>query len=136
MKKFIREFKEFALKGNVIDMAVGVIIGAAFKDIVTSLVENLLNPLIGMVGGANFDQYVLTINGAEFRYGSFITTVINFLIMAFIIFLLVKGINKLTSLRKKETVPAVVTTKICPYCRSEVAIEATRCPHCTSHLDE
>lgn len=136
MKKFIREFKEFALKGNVIDMAVGVIIGAAFKDIVTSLVENLINPLTSMFGGVNFDQYVLNINGAEFRYGSFITTVINFLIMAFIIFLLVKGINKLTSLRRKETVPVVSTTKICPYCRSEIAIEATRCPHCTSQLDE
>lgn len=135
MKKFIQEFKAFALKGNVIDMAVGVIIGAAFKDIVTSLVEDIINPLIGMAGGVNFDQYILTINGAEFRYGSFITTVINFFIMALIIFLLVKGISKLTSLRRKEIAEAV-TTKVCPYCRSEIAIEATRCPHCTSQLDE
>ncbi len=135
MKKFMAEFKQFIAQGNVLDMAVGVIIGAAFKDIVTSLTDNLISPLIGLVGGANFDAYAFTIFGAEFRYGAFITSVINFLIMAFIIFLLVKTVNKVMTLgKKKEEVVEEATTKKCPYCCTEIDINATKCPHCTSDI--
>ena len=133
MKKFFAEFKKFIAQGNVIDLAVGVIIGAAFKDIVTSLTDNLISPLIGLVGGANFDAYSFTAFGATFMYGAFITDVINFLIMAAVIFLLVKVVNKVMSLGKKEE-EAAPTTKKCPYCCSEIAIEATKCPHCTSDV--
>lgn len=157
---FLGEFKKFALRGNVIDLAVGVIIGGAFQKIVTSVVNDLIMPLVGLVtGGVNFNnQFVIlklpegvdkaqaavsleaakALGATTFNYGAFITAVIDFIIMAFVIFLLVKGINKLTDLRKKpeEEVPAAPTTKTCPYCRSEIAIEATRCPHCTSQLIE
>ena len=135
MKKFIEEFKEFALKGNVMDMAVGVIIGAAFGDIITSFTENLINPLIGCIGNPEVNGFVIPlIKGQELNIGAFLTSVINFLIMAFAIFTMVKAVNKLTSLRKKDEGPAPVTEKECPYCKSKIAIEATRCPHCTSEL--
>ena len=156
MKMFFGEFKTFALRGNVIDLAVGVIIGGAFQKIVTSVVNDLIMPWIGLLtGGTNFvDQFailklpegvteemVLSLDVAKelgvttFNYGAFIAAVIDFIIMAFIIFLLVKGINKLGSLKKEEEeVPAEPTTKICPFCKSEIAIEATRCAHCTSEL--
>lgn len=98
MKKFLQEFKAFALRGNVLDLAVGVLIGGAFSSLVTSLTQNILSPIIGLLGGANFDDYVLRINGATIQYGAFITAVINFLIMAFLVFLIVKGIHKLESL--------------------------------------
>lgn len=135
MKKFFAEFKKFIARGNVMDMAVGIIIGGAFTSIVTSLVNDIINPLLGLVGGMNFDQYVLNINGAVIYYGKFITAVINFLIMAFIIFSIVKFMNVTVSKfeKKKEEVK---TTKKCPYCKSEISIEATRCPHCTSVLEE
>ena len=157
MKKFLKEFKEFALRGNVIDLAVGVIIGGAFQAIVTSVINDLIMPWVGLLtGGANFaDQFAIIklpegveaaqvtsvevakeLGVSTFNYGSFITAVINFLIMAVVIFLLVRGINKLTSLNKKEEAPAAPTTKVCPFCKSEIAIEATRCPHCTSELDK
>lgn len=135
MKKFLEEFKAFALRGNVMDLAVGVIIGAAFQAIVTSLVSDIISPLIGIFASTDFSNLVLTINGAEVRYGAFITAIINFLIMALIIFLLVKGINKLANLGKKPEAPAAPTTKTCPYCKSEIALEATRCPHCTSEVE-
>ena len=135
MKKFVNEFKTFIKRGNVMDMAVGIIIGAAFKAIVDSLVNDIINPLLGLAGGMNFDQYVWNVNGAVIAYGKFITAIINFLIMAFIIFLLVRTINKMLSAGKKEE-PKPVTTKKCPYCLSDIAIEATRCPHCTSVLEE
>lgn len=134
MKKLLNEFKAFIAQGNVIDLAVGVIIGAAFKDIVTSLTDNLISPLLGLVGGANFDSFQLTIFGATFRYGAFITSVINFIIMAAIIFLLVKGVNFVMSIGKKKDEEAPATTKVCPYCCSEVDVNATKCPHCTSDL--
>lgn len=103
MKKFLQEFKAFALRGNVLDLAVGVLIGGAFSSLVTSLTQNILSPIIGLLGGANFDDYVLRINGATIQYGAFITAVINFLIMAFLVFLIVKGTHKLESLgRRKE----------------------------------
>ena len=135
MKKFVNEFKTFIKRGNVMDMAVGIIIGAAFKAIVDSLVNDIINPLLGLAGGMNFDQYVWNVNGAVIAYGKFITAIINFLIMAFIIFLLVRTINKMLSAGKKEE-PKPVTTKKCPYCLSDIALEATRCPHCTSVLEE
>lgn len=135
MKKFLNEFKEFIMRGNVLDLAVAVIIGAAFQNIVTSLCDDLISPLLGMLGGMNFDAYSFTVLGTTFSYGKFLTAVINFIIMAFVIFLLVKGVNKLTHLRKKEE-PAqeAPKTKICPYCKSEIDALATKCPHCTSDI--
>lgn len=145
MKGFIKEFKEFALKGNVMSMAVGVIIGGAFQAIVTALTSSFINPLIALVtGGAKVDEngnpvYVggqFVINGVAFDYGAFLSAVINFLIMAIILFMLIKAMNKLMSLGKKEEAPAAPTTKKCPYCQSEIDINATKCPHCTSDLAE
>lgn len=102
MKKFLEEFKEFALKGNVMDMAVGVIIGAAFQAIVNSLVTDIISPLLGTAAGMNFSDLSVNIGGATLTYGNFITSVINFVIMAFILFCLVKAINGLKDLRKKD----------------------------------
>ena len=145
IKKFVEEFKAFALKGNVMDMAVGVIIGAAFGNIVTSLTDNFINPLIACVtGGAKKDENGVMqlvggsfkINGVSFNYGAFLSAVINFLIIALILFCLLKAVNKAMTIGKKEEAPAAPTTKVCPHCKSEVHIEATRCPHCTSELIE
>ena len=137
MKNFIKEFKEFINRGNVVDMAVGVIIGAAFKDIVTSLVEDIISPILGIFGGKNFDAYQLVIGEATIKYGEFITSIINFLIMAFVIFMLVRTLNSIGKKleKKQEEAPAAPTTKTCPYCLSEIKIEATRCPHCTSEVE-
>lgn len=131
MKKFLKEFKEFALKGNVLDLAVGVIIGAAFKDIVTSLTDNFINPILKFLTAG--ERYAWTDIGGF--ASNFLTAVVNFLIMAFILFCLVKGINKMMSLGKKKEEPAAPTTKKCPFCCTEIAIEATRCPHCTSIIE-
>ena len=139
MKKFLDEFKAFISRGNVMDMAVGVIIGASFKAIVDSLVADIINPLLGLFGGMNFSEYKLQLTGeASLNYGNFITSIINFLIMAFIIFCIVKFMNGLSAkfAKKEEEVPAEPTTKVCAFCKSEIAIEATRCPHCTSELSE
>ena len=139
MKKFFAEFKEFILRGNVLDLSVAVIIGGAFQAIVKSLTDNIISPIIGIFTKMNFDQLVLKIPKTDvvIQYGAFITAVINFLIMAFVIFLLVKAINKVMSIgKKKEEVVEAVTTKKCDYCKSEIDIEATRCPHCTSELKE
>lgn len=138
MKKFLGEFKEFIMRGNVLDLAVAVIIGAAFQAIVTSLTENIISPVIGLFTKMNFDQLAVTIpyTDVTIKYGAFITAVINFLIMAFVIFLLVKAINKVMSLgKKKEEAAEEVKTKECPYCKSEISIDATRCPHCASKLE-
>ena len=138
MKQFLEEFKKFALRGNVIDLAVGVIIGGAFSSITNSLVGDVISPLIGLVANTDLSYLVLTINGVDVRYGSFLTAVINFIIMAFVIFLMVKALNTLSNVGRKKEEPApepAPTTKVCPYCRSEIAIEATRCPHCTSVLE-
>lgn len=136
MKKFMKEFKEFISRGNVMDMAVGVIIGGAFTGIVSSLVEDIINPLLGVFGGMNFDQYSVTLLGtATLNYGKFITAVINFLIMALVVFLIVRTLNKAAA-KMAPKKPVASTTKKCTYCRSEIAIEATRCPHCTSILEE
>ena len=141
MKKFLEEFKSFALRGNVMDMAVGVIVGGAFTSIVTSLNQDILTPVLGIFGGTDFSNLKVTLGSGEnapvLCYGNFITAVINFLITAFVIFVLVKAINKIGDklIRKEEEAPPEPTTKICPYCRSEIAKEATRCPHCTSNLE-
>lgn len=137
MKKFMKEFKEFISRGNVMDMAVGVIIGGAFTGIVSSLVEDIINPLLGLFGGMNFDQYSLTLMGtATLNYGKFITAVINFLIMALVVFLIVRTLNKAAAKMAPKKEAAAPTTKKCLYCKSDIAIDATRCPHCTSVLEE
>ena len=120
------------------DMAVGIIIGGAFTTIVNSLVNDIINPLLGLFGGMNFDQLEWNITGeVVLYYGKFITSIINFLVMALVVFILVRTINKAgDKLSKKDNKPAAATTKKCPYCKSEIAIEATRCPHCTSQLTE
>ena len=136
MRKFIEEFKKFISKGNVMDMAVGIIIGGAFTSIVSSLVNDIINPLLGLFGGMNFDQLAWNITGdVTLYYGKFITAVVNFLIMAFIVFILVKAINTAASRFQKKEEAKAPTTKKCPYCKSEIALEATRCPHCTSELE-
>lgn len=132
MKKFMEEFKAFALRGNVMDMAVGVIIGGAFSGIVSSLTDNFINPILNLLtGGATY-----TMTDVAGFASSFVSAVVNFLIMALILFCLMKGINKLLSFNKKEEAPAKPTTKTCPFCQSEISIKATRCPHCTSVLEE
>lgn len=136
MKKFLNEFKKFALRGNVMDLAVGVIIGGAFQAIVTSLTGDVISPLIGLFAKTDFTDMVWSIRGVDIKYGAFITALLNFIIMAFVIFLFLKGINRLTSLRKAEAPKAEPTTKKCPYCCTEIAIAATRCPNCTSILTE
>ena len=137
MKKFIEEFKAFALRGNMMDMAIGVLIGGAFTCIVTSLTENFITPVIttvlSLIGGAPL------YTAAEW-YGfasNFVSAIFNFFITALVLFLLLKAMNKLMELgKKKDEEPAAPTTKKCPYCLSEIPVEATRCPHCTSQLEE
>ncbi len=138
MKNFLNEFKKFIARGNVMDMAVGIIIGGAFTTIVNSLVNDIINPLLGLFGGMNFDQLQWNITGdVILYYGKFITAIINFLIMALVIFMLIRTINKAgEKFSKKDNTPAAPTTKKCPYCKSEIALDATRCPHCTSQLTE
>ena len=138
MKKFMEEFKAFAMRGNVIDMAVGVIIGGAFTAIVNSLVNDMLMPLLSLLtGGFDFSGLSIALgegeNAATINYGSFISAIINFLLIALVIFLIIKAINKVS--RKKKEEAAAPTTKECPYCKEQIAIEATRCPHCTSELE-
>ena len=143
----LKEFKEFALKGNMIDLAVGVIIGGTFNSLVTSLVDNIIMPVISIfTGKIDFSNLFLSLDGKEYdtlaqaqkagaatlNYGTFITGLLNFIIMAFVVFLLVKAMNKL---RTHNEVPQEATTKICPHCKSEIHIDADRCPHCTSKLD-
>ena len=130
--KFMEEFKKFALRGNVMDMAVGVIIGGAFSGIVTSLTENFINPILNELTGAASYTWQ-DVGGFA---SSFLSAVVNFIIMAFILFCLMRGINKLLTIGKKPEAPAAPTTKKCPYCKTEIDIEATRCPHCTSQLDK
>ena len=130
MKKFIEEFKAFALRGNVMDMAIGVLIAGAFSGIITSLTDNSINPIISMImSGATY-----TAEDISGFASNFIGSVINFFITALILFCLLKAVNKLMSIGHKEEAPAAPTTKTCPYCKSEIDIEATRCPHCTSEL--
>lgn len=150
MKKFMKEFKAFAMKGNVLDMAIGVIIATAFGKIVSSLIADVLMPLITLItGGVNVSGQFIALKAipegvehtvqacaeagiATLNYGNFLQTIIDFVCVALCIFIFVKGINKMK--KKPEEKPAAPTTKKCPYCCSDIAIEATRCPHCTSEL--
>ena len=136
MKKFMEEFKKFIARGNVMDMAVGVIIGGAFTAIVNSLVNDIMMPVLSLItGGMDFTHLCIVLGKGEeaatLNYGSFIAAIINFLLIALVVFIMVKTINKF--MPKKEVAP--VTTKECPYCKQKIALAATRCPHCTSELD-
>ena len=143
----LKEFKKFALRGNMIDLAVGMIIGSAFTSIVNSLVNDMIMPVVSIfTGKVDFTNWFIALDGgsyatleaaqeagaATFNYGSFISNVINFVIMAFVVFMFVRVMNKM----KKKAEPAAPTTKKCPFCKSEISIEATKCPHCTSELSE
>lgn len=136
MKKILSEFKEFISRGNVMDMAIGIIIGGAFTSVVSSLVADVINPFLGLFGGMNFDRLSWNIMAdVTLNYGKFLTTIINFLIMAFVIFVIVKLMNTLSGrFSQKEEEDLAPTTKICPFCMSEIDIEASRCPHCTSQI--
>lgn len=151
MKKFIQQFKAFALKGNMIDLAVGMIIGSAFTSIVNSLVKDVINPLLGIfTGKLDFSQLFFTLNGVHYdtleaaeaagapvlKYGSFISNLINFFIMAFVVFLMVRLLAKIREygMKFEKEEPKKPTTKKCPFCCSEIPLEALRCPHCTSAL--
>ena len=142
MKKFFKEFKEFTNKGNVLDLAVGVIIGGAFSAIVNALIDNIINPLIACIGGNEIGFAFEIIKGNEatkVNIGAFISAIINFLVIAFVVFLIVKSANKakeLAAKKKDEEEEAAPTTKICPFCKSEIAIDATKCPHCTADQPE
>ena len=134
MKKFLKEFKDFAMKGNVLDLAIAVVLGGAFGKVVTAVVDIFLTPIIesvkaGMPEGSTGGYWTVSLI-------NFAAVVIEFLITAFVLFLIVKAFNKAKSLKKKEEAPADPTTKKCPFCQSEIDIKATRCPHCTSELKE
>lgn len=148
-KGFANEFREFIMRGNVMDLAVGVIIGGAFQGIINSLVNDIIMPIISMItGGIDFSNWFVSLDGSNYstlaaaqeagaatlNYGVFITAIINFLLMALVIFCIVKSLNKLSDRVKKEEEEAAPTTKICPHCKSEINIEATKCPCCTSDL--
>lgn len=155
----LKEFKEFALKGNIMDMAIGVVIGGAFQKIVNSLVNDIIMPAISVITGkVDFSDMVFTVGNASIKYGNFITTIVDFLIIAFSIFLVVKYLNKLNKLKELgdlaatkldkdgkfikhkekevEEEPKEPETKVCPYCLTDVKYHAKRCPHCTSELVE
>lgn len=154
MKKFFKEFKDFISRGNVLDMAVGIIIGGAFTAIVTALVNNILNPLLNtIIGGISFDNMKVAIklpwivklveegkmeSYPTFNFGAFLSAIITFIVTALALFVIIKAMNTVKSraTKKKEEAPAAPTTKICPHCMSEIHIDATRCPHCTSELDK
>lgn len=151
MRSFFDEFKEFIQRGNVIDLAVGIVIGTAFKDIVDSLVNDVIMPPIGMLlNNVDFTNLFINLSDGSYdslaaaqeagaatvNYGMFINTVINFLIIAFVVFLIVRQINIMRRAGEKEAPAADPTTKQCPYCYTEISINATRCPNCTSELAE
>jgi len=126
----LKEFKEFAIRGNVMDLAVAVIIGGAFGKIITSLVNDLLMPLLGLVlGGVNFSELAFTVGNAVIKWGAFLQSIVDFVIIAFVIFLLVRMMN-----RTKKQEPVTPTTKECPHCFTTIPLKAARCPNCTSQL--
>lgn len=126
-----QEFKEFIAKGNVLDLAVAVLIGAAFGGVVKSFTDDILTPVIGAFGQADFSALMITVGDAKIKYGLFINAVVNFLIVAFILFLVVKAYNRM---RNPRGITPEVTEKPCPYCATSIPIAATRCPHCTSQI--
>ncbi|GAB4449433.1 MAG: large-conductance mechanosensitive channel protein MscL [Anaerolineales bacterium] len=131
----LKEFKEFAMRGNVMDLAIAVIIGGAFGKIIASLVNDVLMPLIGLLlGGLDFSGLAFKVKDASINYGLFIQSIVDFLIVAFVIFLLVRAMNNLKKKEPAPAAPAEPTTKECPYCFSIISIKATRCPNCTSQL--
>lgn len=137
MKKFLKEFKAFALKGNIIDLAIGMIIGSAFTGIVTSLTANFIQPILDFVTRAHKELY--TWSEIAGFISAFVSAVVNFIIIALVLFLIMRGVNKLIEIgHRKDKVdsPAAPATKVCRFCKSEIAIDATRCPHCTSQLEE
>lgn len=149
MKKFMAEFKKFALKGNMIDLAVGVIIGGAFNGLVSSLVNDIIMPSLSIfTGKMDFENWFYALDGntyetielakeagvATINYGNFISGIINFIIMALVVFMMVKAINKMK--KDEPAAPAAPTTKKCPFCKTDIPLEATKCPHCTSTLEE
>jgi len=149
MKKFMEEFKAFIAKGDVMSMAVGVIIGGAFNGLVTSLVNTVVMPTLSVfTGKLDFSQMFIAMDGVKYeslaaaqeagaavvQYGNFISQIINFIIMAFVVFLFVRTINKMREKEAPAPAPAAPTTKKCPYCLSEIPIEATKCAHCTSEV--
>lgn len=141
MKKIFKEFKEFAFRGNVIDMAVGVVIGSAFTGIVNSIVNDIFTPIIALItGSVDFTALVVTLGeGADaprLAVGNFIQAVINFLMIAICVFIFVKFVNKLNHLKKEEPAAPAPAPRICPYCKSEIPQDALRCPHCTSVLTD
>lgn len=138
MKNIMKEFKEFISRGNVMDMAVGVIIGGAFTAIVTSLVNDILMPVISLLtGGMDFSSLCIVLGQGEepatLNYGAFISAIINFLLIAIVIFAIVKALNKLK--KEEPVVEEAPTEKECPYCKSMIKIDATKCPHCTSDVE-
>ncbi len=127
----LKEFREFTMRGNVVDLAVGVIIGGAFGKIVASLVGDIIMPLIGLlIGGIDFSGLAFAVGSAKVLYGSFIQNIIDFIVIAFVIFLMIKAINS----SRKPAPTEAPTTKECPYCITTISINAKRCPHCTSQL--
>ena len=139
MKSFMKEFKEFISRGNVMDMAIGIIIGGAFTSIVTALVESIIMPLISKIfGGISFDQWNIVMGAGEeapvLGIGTFIAAIVNFLLIALVIFMVIKALNKANDLKNGPKAEEAPTTKVCEFCKSEIPIEATRCPHCTSQL--
>jgi large conductance mechanosensitive channel len=135
MASFFKEFKEFIDRGNVIDLAVAVIIGGAFGAIINSLINDIIMPLIGiLLGGVDFSGLSITVGSAVVTYGNFIQAIVNFVVIALAIFLVVRAYNRL-QVQKEAEAPAEPTTKECPYCYTEIPIQATRCPHCTSQLE-
>lgn len=140
-KGFIGEFKKFIMRGNVMDMAVGVIVGGAFTAIVTSLNQDILTPILGLFGGIDFSYLTWKMGSGEnapvLAYGNFIMAVINFLITAVVIFCIIKALNAVSErFAKKEEEAAAPAEKVCPYCKSKIAVGASRCPHCTSQLED
>ena len=126
----LKEFREFAIRGNVMDLAVAVIIGGAFGKIITSLVNDVLMPLIGLVlGGVNFSELSITVGAAVIKWGAFVQSILDFIIIAFVIFMLVRAMNRL-----KREEPVTPTTKECPHCFTTIPLKAARCPNCTSQL--
>lgn len=150
MNKWIKEFREFALRGSVVDLAVGFVVGAAFSAIVKSLVDDILMPPLGLLlGHTDFTNFFITLSGGHYEtlgaakaahavtlnYGAFINVILNFLIIALAMFVVVRQINRLQRRRNQAAEAQAPATRSCPYCITPISIEATRCPNCTSNLD-